>query len=116
MRLLVVLAAVLIVTEPTVSGRHDMERVAQLAAHFSVPAMVCVNKSDLNPEITHALERFAEEKGLRVLERIPFDTAFTKSMVQGKAIIEYDETSPGSVAIRRLWEDIEDAFRFHLYP
>ncbi len=41
--------AVLIVTEPTVSGRHDMERVAELAAFFKIPAMVCVNKFDLNP-------------------------------------------------------------------
>jgi MinD superfamily P-loop ATPase len=104
-------SGVLIVTEPTVSGRHDMERVAQLAAHFRVPAMLCVNKIDLNPQIAQAVERFAEEKGLRVLERIPFDTAFTKSMVQGKTIIEFDEKSPGSLAVRRLWENIEDAFR-----
>ena len=103
-------SGILIVTEPTVSGRHDMERVAQLAAHFRVPAMVCVNKYDLNPEVTQAMEGFAEEKGLRVLEPIPFDPAFTKSMVQGKTIIEYDETSPGSVAVKRLWENIEEAF------
>jgi MinD superfamily P-loop ATPase len=102
-------SGILIVTEPTVSGRHDMERVAQLAAHFRVPAMVCVNKYDLNPEVTQAIERYAEEKGLRVLEPIPFDPAFTKSMVQGKTIVEYDETSPGSVAVRRLWENIEEA-------
>jgi MinD superfamily P-loop ATPase len=104
-------SGILIVTEPTVSGRHDMERVAQLAAHFRVPAMLCVNKFDLNPEIAQSLKRFAEEKGLRVLESIPFDSAFTKSMVQGKTIIEYDEKSPGSLAVKRLWEDIEDAFR-----
>lgn len=102
-------SGILIVTEPTVSGRHDMERVAQLAAHFRVPAMLCVNKCDLNPEVTQALERFAEEKGLRVLEPIPFDPAFTKSMVQGKTIIEYDEKSSGSLAVKRLWENIEEA-------
>jgi MinD superfamily P-loop ATPase len=102
-------SGILIVTEPTVSGRHDMERVAQLAAHFKVPAMVCVNKYDLNPEVTQAMERFAEEKGLHVLETIPFDSAFTKSMVQGKTIIEYAERSPGSLAVKRIWEDIEDA-------
>jgi len=103
-------SGVLIVTEPTVSGRHDMERVAQLAAHFRVPAMLCVNKFEVNPQTAQAVERFAEGKGLRVLERIPFDTAFTKSMVQGKTIIEYDEKSPGSLAVKRLWEDIEDVF------
>lgn len=104
-------SGILIVTEPTVSGWHDMERVADLARHFKVPAMVCVNKFDLNPEIAQALERFAEEKGLHVLEPIPFDSAFTKSMVQGKTIIEYDEKSPGSLAVKRLWEDIENVFQ-----
>ena len=55
-------SAVLIVTEPTVSGRHDMERVAQLAAHFNVPAMMCVNKFDLNLEQTSQIEKFAKGK------------------------------------------------------
>jgi len=104
-------SAVLIVTEPTVSGWHDMERVADLAGHFKIPAMVCVNKFDLNPEIAQAVEHFAEKKGLRVLSRIPFDPGFTKSMVQGKTIIEYDEKAPGSLAVKRLWKSIEDAFQ-----
>ena len=56
--------AVLIVTEPTVSGRHDMERVVQLAAHFNVPAMICVNKFDLNLDLTREIEAFAERQGL----------------------------------------------------
>ncbi len=56
-------SAVLIVTEPTVSGKHDMERVAQLAAHFKVPAMICVNKFDLNLELTREIENYAEQKG-----------------------------------------------------
>jgi len=54
--------ALLIVTEPTVSGLHDMERVAQLADHFNVPAMVCVNKFDLNISQTQAIEKLAKEK------------------------------------------------------
>ncbi len=86
-------AAVLIVTEPTVSGRHDMERVAQLAAHFNVPAMMCVNKFDLNPDQTHAIEEFAEGKNIRVLGRVPFDPIFTRSMVQGQTIFEYNTKS-----------------------
>ena len=51
--------AVLIVTEPTVSGKHDMERVVQLAAHFKVPARICVNKFDLNLELTRDIEKYA---------------------------------------------------------
>jgi MinD superfamily P-loop ATPase len=59
--------AALIVTEPTISGRHDMERVAELAAFFRVPAMVCVNKYDLNPEMGQAIEAYTQEKNMTVL-------------------------------------------------
>jgi MinD superfamily P-loop ATPase len=98
--------ALLIVTEPTVSGLHDMERVAQLAAHFKVPAMVCVNKFDLNTDQTQAIEKLAKEKNMTVLERIPFDPIFTKSMVQGKTIFEYNTESTVGQAVKQLWRKI----------
>jgi len=98
--------ALLIVTEPTVSGLHDMERVAQLADHFKVPAMVCVNKFDLNTDQTQAIEKLAKEKNMTVLERIPFDPIFTKSMVQGKTIFEYNTESTVGQAVKQLWRKI----------
>ncbi|HUV77175.1 MAG TPA: ATP-binding protein [Desulfobacterales bacterium] len=98
--------ALLIVTEPTVSGLHDMERVAQLAAHFKVPGMVCVNKFDLNPEQTHAIEKLAEEKNLAFVGRIPFDPVFTESMVQGKTIFETKTGSKIGQAVERIWANI----------
>lgn len=98
--------AMLIVTEPTVSGSHDMARVADLAAHFKIPAMICVNKFDLNPDKARAIENLAEEKNITVLGRIPFDPAFTESMVQGKTIFEYSENSEASRMIRRIWDEI----------
>ena len=98
--------AMLIVTEPTVSGSHDMARVADLAAHFKIPAMICVNKFDLNPDKARAIENLAEEKNITVLGRIPFDPAFTESMVQGKTIFEYSENSEASHMIRRIWDEI----------
>jgi MinD superfamily P-loop ATPase len=98
--------AALIVTEPTISGRHDMERVAELAAFFRVPAMVCVNKYDLNPEMGHVIETYAKEKNINVMDRIPFDPVFTKAMVQGKTIVEYDPFSEGAVAAKKIWEDL----------
>ena len=99
-------SAALIVTEPTVSGRHDMERVAELAAFFRIPAMVCVNKFELNPNHAEAIEAYAVEKGLKVVGRIPFDPAFTKSMVQGKTVIEYGD-SAGAEAVKKLWQRVE---------
>lgn len=99
-------SAVLIVTEPTVSGKHDMERVADLAAFFRIPAMICVNKYGLNPEQAEAIENYAVEKDIKVMGRIPFDPAFTKAMVQGKTVIEFGD-SDGANAVRDLWRKVE---------
>jgi MinD superfamily P-loop ATPase len=98
--------AVLIVTEPTVSGRHDMERVAELAAFFKIPAMMCVNKFDINPSEGEAMEAFARERNVSVMGRVPFDHAFTKAMVQGKTIVEFDSQSEGCVAVKSIWETL----------
>ena len=98
-------SGVLIITEPTVSGKHDMERVVRLAAHFKVPAMVCVNKFDLNLDQTHAIEEFAKENNVTVLGRIPFDTIFTKSMVHGQTIFEYERQSEAGEAVKQIWQE-----------
>ena len=101
--------AVLVVSEPTVSGKHDMERVLQLAAFFKIPAMLCVNKSDLNIDATEDIENFAKEKNATVLGRIPFDPIFTKSMVLGQTIFEYDGNSEAAHAVRQLWGKVTEA-------
>ena len=97
-------SGVLIVTEPTVSGKHDMERVVRLAAHFNIPAMVCINKFDLNIDMTRDIENFAEKMGLPCLGLIPFDPIFTKAMVQGQTIFEYNKESEAGQAVRQTWE------------
>ncbi|MFP4037619.1 MAG: 4Fe-4S binding protein [Desulfobacteraceae bacterium] len=97
--------AVLMVAEPTVSGRHDMERVADLAAFFKIPAMLCINKYDLNPEEADSMVRFANEKQIEVLGKIPFDPLFTKAMVQAKTIMEFDSGSEGAKAVKKIWEE-----------
>jgi len=99
--------AVLVVTEPTVSGVHDMERVIQLADFFGIPAVVCVNKYDLNPEKAEEVENFAFKKGLAFLGRVPFDPIFTKAMVQGRNIFEYDSGSEACHMVKGIWEKIE---------
>jgi MinD superfamily P-loop ATPase len=96
--------AVLIVAEPTVSGRHDMERVVELAAFFKVPAMACVNKFDLNPDQGQAIENFARQRQVRMAGRIPFDSVFTRAMVLGKTIFEYAGHSEGAGAVKKIWE------------
>lgn len=98
--------AVLIVTEPTVSGIHDMERVAQLAAHFKMPAMVCINKYDLNPDQARAIEVIAEKRNMEFVGKLPFDPAFTTAMVQGKSIMETHGDSPAATQIKEIWNRI----------
>jgi MinD superfamily P-loop ATPase len=85
-----------------------MDRVAQLAAHFKVPAMVCVNKFDLNIEKSHAIEARAVEMGLTVLEPVPFDPVVTHAMVRGQTVLEYDPNSQVSGVVRRVWEAVVD--------
>ena len=99
-------SAVLTVAEPTLSGIHDMERVVQLANHFKVTAMVCVNKFDLNPDLTRDIENFAKDEGLSCLGRIPFDPIFTKAMVQGQTIFEYNSDSSAGEAVNKIWNTL----------
>lgn len=97
---------VLIVTEPTLSGHHDMDRVVELANHFQIPAYVCTNKFDLNPKMTETIEAYARDKGLPIMGRIPFDPLFTEAMVQKQTIIEYDGSSNTAVAAQEIWERV----------
>jgi len=102
-------SALLIVVEPTLSGKHDMVRVAELAEHFNVPAMVCVNKFDLNQDETKVIEDTAREGNMEILARIPFDPVFTKAMVQGQTIFEYDPRCEASESVRRIWERVAES-------
>ena len=99
-------SALVIVVEPTVSGIHDMERVIDLAAHFRVPGMVCVNKYDLNPEMTEAIEQLAQTRNVALVGRIPFDPVFTRSMVAGKTLFEYGDETPTHRLVREIWGTI----------
>lgn len=101
--------AVLIVTEPTVACLHDMDRVAQLAAHFKVPALMCVNKYDLNPHQAQTMEDLARKRDIDVLGRIPFDPAFTESMIHGKTLFEYDAESEAGSRVKEIWKQVNKA-------
>jgi MinD superfamily P-loop ATPase len=99
-------SAILVVAEPTVSGIHDMKRVAELAAHFKIPVMVCINKFDLNLDQTRAIETIARDKNIRVAGKIPFDPAFTKAMIRIQTLLEYDDHSPAARAVKEIWQSV----------
>jgi len=78
----------LLVTEPTLSGLHDLERVLGVCHHFGIPAMVCINKHDLNEDNTHQIENYCLNQGIEVAARIPFDNVITEAMVQALPVVE----------------------------
>ncbi len=99
-------SAVLIVTEPTVSGLHDLQRVAGLADHFKIPAMVVINRFDLNAQQTIAIEELCRARDLTLVGRIAFDPLFTRAMVAGKNLIHYAPQSAAAGSIRKIWRTI----------
>ena len=94
---------VLIVTEPTLSGMHDLGRVAELIRHFKIPGAVCVNKWDLNPGLAAEIENGAEAKGLKNAGRVRYDRAVTDAQIRRQTVVEYQETGSAE-DIRALWE------------
>jgi MinD superfamily P-loop ATPase len=83
-----------------------MVRVAELASHFNIPAMVCINKYDLNLEQTQKIETHAREKNITVVGKISFDPAFTEAMIQAKTIFEYNNDSQAAAETRQVWDTI----------
>ncbi len=98
--------AVVIIVEPSVSGLHDMLRVAELITHFTIPGLVCINKWDLNPDVTATIEKESQARGLRVVGSIPFDPIVTRAMVAGRTMVEHDEKSSFVKNIKEIWQTI----------
>jgi MinD superfamily P-loop ATPase len=100
---------VLVVTEPTVSGQHDLERVIELTGHFKIPTMVCINKYDINRKMTQEIETKMKSKNITVIGQIPYDTSVTKAQIAGQSIIEYSNDGLSN-QIKSLWQAILDTF------
>ncbi|MDD5701485.1 MAG: ATP-binding protein [Dehalococcoidales bacterium] len=99
-----------LVTEPTLSGIHDLERVLGVCRHFEVPALVCVNKCDINPENTGKIESYCQAEEIEVAARIPFDNVVTEAMIKGVPVVEF---SDGKVSreIEKLWRKVYDILK-----
>lgn len=94
-----------IVTEPTPSGLHDLQRVAQLCDHFRIKVAVIVNKHDLNPEHTQSIHDLCVAKGYRLVGLLPHDQIVTTAMVRRMAVTECEDTDFGR-QVRSAWEAI----------
>lgn len=96
---------VLIITEPTLSGRHDLDRVADLAAGFNIPMMLAVNKFDLNPVMAEQIEQYARKRNIKAIGKIRYDNAFTEAQIQKSTVLEYTDSAV-SRDIKALWKNV----------
>lgn len=95
----------LLITEPTLSGMHDLDRIIGVCRHFGIPTLVCINKYDINEENTHQIESYCLNYGIDVASRIPFDNAVTEALIQGLPVVEYSQNRV-TQEIRNLWQTI----------
>ncbi len=96
----------LIVTEPSLSGIHDMERVSELIAHFGIPAAVLINKADINEENTQRIRDYCAEHGLAVIGALPYDESVTEAMAKKVPLVEYAK-GPVAQGLRAAWAKLE---------
>lgn len=95
----------LLVTEPTLSGIHDLERVLGVCRHFGVPALVCINKYDINEDNAAKIEDYCREQGIELAARISFDNVVTEALVKGRPVVKYSD-GPVSRQIKGLCQNI----------
>lgn len=99
---------VLVVIEPSLSGIHDSKRVIEVARHFKIPALVCINKFDINEENTEHILEFCKDEGIDVVGKIPYDDTATKAMLVEKTVVEFSD-GPLAQTIRATWKKVEEA-------
>lgn len=97
---------VVIVTEPTISGLHDMERLMGIVQKFNINAYVIINKYDLNISISTRIKTWCKENKITLAGELPFDKNMVEAMVQGKSIIEFNPYSEISKKIKIIWNKV----------
>ena len=100
-------AFVVLVTEPSVSGLHDLKRVYELVHKFNIKAGCIINKSDINMGMTEQIEQFLKEENILHIANLPYDETFTKAMTNGQTIVEYADNDLAE-KIRKSWNKITE--------
>jgi MinD superfamily P-loop ATPase len=96
----------LAITEPTLSGIHDLERILKLAEHFKIPSAVCINKFDINLENTDRIVAYCEKNGSKIIGKIPYEPKVVEALVNRKTVMEYPCNGVERI-IHRMWEEVE---------
>jgi MinD superfamily P-loop ATPase len=101
---------VVLVTEPTISGLHDLKRVFELIARFGIPTGCIINKYDLNPEMSSRIEHYLMQKKITHIASLPYDDKFTEAMTKGQTIVEYNHNKLTGV-ITTSWEKVKSIIK-----
>jgi MinD superfamily P-loop ATPase len=97
---------VLAVTEPTLSGIHDLERILKLAEHFKIHSMVCINKFDINLENSQKIISYCENNGSKIVGEIPYEPKVVEALVNRKTVMDYPCNEVQGI-VHRMWEEVE---------
>jgi len=101
---------ILAITEPTLSGIHDLERILKLAEHFKIPSAACINKFDINLENTDRIVAYCEKNGCGIIGKIPYEPKVVEALVNTKTIMEYPCNGVERI-VQRMWEEVESVLR-----
>ena len=99
-----------VVTEPTLSGLHDADRVINVAKHFGILAKLIVNKYDLNIDMTEKIEQYCKDNNIDLIGKIPFDKSVVEAMVSGKTIIEY-KSGQAKKETEKAWQVLQEKLK-----
>ena len=98
---------ILAVTEPTLSGIHDLERILKLAEHFKIPSMVCINKFDINLENSQKIISYCKNNGSKLVGRIPYEPKVVEALVNRKTVMDYPCNEVHGIVLN-MWEEVEN--------
>jgi MinD superfamily P-loop ATPase len=101
---------VVLVTEPTVSGLHDLKRVYQLVKKFNIKAGCIINKFDLNPQVTGEIEKYLKSENIVYISSLPYDDTFTQAMTIGQTIVEYNGSNL-KVILEESWNKVKQILK-----
>ncbi|MCK4529981.1 MAG: (4Fe-4S)-binding protein, partial [Candidatus Marinimicrobia bacterium] len=96
---------VILVTEPSVSGLHDLIRVYELVEKFKIKAGCIINKADINKEKAGDILKFLKEKNIDHIANLPYDEMFTAAMTAGKTIVEFGDSEIKEI-LEKSWNKI----------
>ena len=99
---------VVVVTEPTLSGLHDAQRVLELTKHFNIPACMCINKFDINLDMAEKIEDFCKKENIEIVGKISYSKYFTSAMIKEQSLIEFSPDGEISAKIKTMWKRLEE--------